>query len=460
MRKRLTALIISFLLFLPFVSSVSAQVEEQSVESSTGVSAPDYIIPPVPRPEPGFLGQDHAYTVVFRGNGEAVVSVRVVFTNRGEEDLTEMSLRVPRVNPSQISVYQVIREPRCIRYKPREIDPVTRLYKPQECAEYQDPDYYQSYYSGAKYQKAESELDIDTIKVTLPVAVKPNKSGSFFVYFRAMGYAKKNVFGGYKYTFESLKVEDDIRSLRAGIGTDSDLILRGAKGEVSYRFEEPQLAGLEAAGAPAKSVSVDRYISQIGSGRITKSASNLAPLESYEVSGSYAKNRLILFAKEIVIVALIALIILVISGLIIRIIYKKLYLPTKQLKTATPIPQTGQLILVTGGLGFVASILIAGYTVLVIFLGALMSSIITYRYNSVLILFLILISFGVYVLLLFGPGIYLGVKKGIGWGIATMVFTVFWLIGFLVIAILIIFLLGGSGSGGGIIVPLLQSLGV
>ena len=52
----------------------------QEEPASSGVAIPD--IYPLPPTQPGFLGQDHFYTVTFRGNGEAVVALKVALTNK------------------------------------------------------------------------------------------------------------------------------------------------------------------------------------------------------------------------------------------------------------------------------------------------------------------------------------------------------------------------------------------
>src|SRR3989338_11193637 len=83
--------------FVLFSSSLNAQSQDQSSGPTELKLAPDYILPP--QTEPGFLGQDHNYTLVFRGNGEAVVSAKIAFTNKSESPLTELKLRIPRVEP-------------------------------------------------------------------------------------------------------------------------------------------------------------------------------------------------------------------------------------------------------------------------------------------------------------------------------------------------------------------------
>ena len=446
----LTFFLSSFLLF-----SVSGNTLAQEGKAGLGtesIVAPDYY--PVPQPEPGFLGQDHNYTVVFRGNGEAVVSAKIVLTNKGDSSLSDVKLRIPRVDPREVSAYQVIKQKTCIRYEPQVYDPLTRSYRPQICSEYQEPDYYNSYYGDAKYQKAKTEQDIDTLKITLPQGLAPGKSGSFFVYFRGLGYAKKNIFGAYNYTFDTLKAEDSIRNLTIGISTDSDLFLKGVKGEVNYRFEDSamQMAPSGMA-APEKSVALDSYVNQIGQGSITKKASNLAPLESYTVNGSYAKSRLRLYGKEIFYTLLGIIVFFGLLALLLRFAFKKL----GRISTANTTSQkkseqgpTGfslRMLFLTLGTSFLTSIVVIIYTFFVYFVGNYLDNVVGYQYQAFFIIILLIISFVFYALLVFAPAIYIGVKKGVGWGIATLVFSVFWLIIEFTVAFLILVLLFGIGSG-------------
>lgn len=415
-------ILVAFLALCSFVASffLSFEANAQEEPSSSGIAVPE-IIPP--QREPGFLGQDHSYSVTFRGNGEAVVSLKVVLSNKQDSLLTDVSLRIPKVEPREIFVYQVLREPVCIRYL-----------TDNTCVETQEPDYYGYYWSKARYQKAKSEYSGDTLKVTLPQAIAANKSGSFFVYFRAMGYAKKDLFGAYKFTFESFKVEDDIRNLTVGISTDSDLLLRGATGEVQYRFEDAGVS-LKAVGgvAPAESSAIDTFYNQIGYGTLIKTATSLAPLESYSVSSSYAKTRIVLYAKEALIgvglfVGLLAIIIV-----IAKILLKK----SKAKSDASKAPFDSRSLALSLGVSLGSALLIAGYSVLAILAVSFLQKTVGYELQSVLLIFVVVISFAVYALILFAPGIYLGVKKGIGWGMATVFLTVFWMLVFLGIGLLI-----------------------
>jgi len=400
----------------------TASIKAQEEPASSGIAVPDIF--PIPNPEPGFLGQDHSYSVTFRGNGEAVVSLKVVLTNKAESPLKDVSLRIPKVEPSEIFVYQVLREAACIRYL-----------TDNACIETQEPDYYGYYWSKSRYQKAKSEISTDTLRITLPQAIAANKSGSFFVYFRALGYAKKNIFGAYKFSFESFQVEDDIRNLTVGISTDSDLVLRGATGDINYRSEDASTS-LKAVGgiAPAESTAIDTFYNQIGYGSLVKTASSLAPLESYTVSSSYAATRLILYAKEAswgvgIFLGLVFLVVVV-----SRILLRKTNSGQGGVKTFS---FDSKSLILSLGVSFGSAALVSGYSVLAILAVGFLTRNIGYDFQAAATILVVVISFAVYALFLFAPGIYLGVKKGIGWGIATVFLTVFWMLVFLGIGLLI-----------------------
>ena len=419
----------------------NSPVHAQGAQEEPASSGTSLDIFPVPNPEPGFLGQDHSYSVTFRGNGEAVVALKVALTNKGNTELSEISLRVPKVSPQEFFVYQVIKEPSCIRYLTSNV-----------CAEYQEPDYYGYFWSKTKYQKAQSEFSGDTLKITLPQAVSSNKTGGFFVYYRAMGYAKKNLFGAYNFDFETFQVEDDIRNLTIGISTDSDLVLRGATGEVNYRFEDAGTS-LKAVGgvAPAESSAIDSFYNQIGYGSLVKTASSLAPLESYTVSSSYADTRIKLYAKGVIAGVGIFLGILVVALIIVKMIFKKE--GTDGGKTSIAKLDSRNIFLMLG-VSFASSLLIAGYSFLAIVAATLLSRSLGYEFQTVFALLIVVISFAVYALLLFTPGIYLGVKKGIGWGIATIFLTVLWMFIFLGVGVLIYLAVKGSSPYSSPIIPL------
>ncbi len=436
MKKFLALLILPILLFFLAPQSLNAQEVQKSAQGGVSSSS---ILPPSDS-VPGFLGQDHHYSVTFRGNGEAVITARIVVANNGESPLSSINLRVPRIDPKDVIAFQVIRERQCLRYKPAEL---RQTYTPPICDTYQEPDYFQYWYGNAKYQKASVDLHGDTIAVTLPQPVKPSSSGSFILYYRGLGYAKKNLFGSFNFTFETLKVEDRIQTLQVGITTDSDLVLRGAKGKVNYRFDEGTTA-LKSAGAlalPSANAQIDRFAQNIGQGEIIKNATNLQPLDSYSVKGSYAENLVRLYAKEIVITVFVIVAIAAVLILIGKSFLKRVQQPAK---TA---PQSDRMIDIISvvGLPFIAAFLMVAYTVLLVFVNNLFG-LSSYGTGFIFAILIMLISFGVYGLLLITPTLIMGFKRGLVWGLATFGMTIFWLIADGIIIFMIILLLGNSNS--------------
>ncbi|MCX7997214.1 MAG: hypothetical protein N2691_05705, partial [Patescibacteria group bacterium] len=165
------------------------------------------IPPPNPGTDIGLMGQDHAYTVTFRGNGESVVSLRIAFSNTGTKTMEALAIRVPRITPQDIVAFQIKREPQCIRYMPYRYDPSNPYDNPQ-CAEYRKPDYFEPWWDTATYFRSETILKGDKIIIDLPNPVAPNESGSVIVYYRGTGYATRNWTGGWNYVFETATVSD------------------------------------------------------------------------------------------------------------------------------------------------------------------------------------------------------------------------------------------------------------
>lgn len=428
-------------LFTPYVYA-QGNTQENSPKDIQIVD-PGQIIPGT-RPttlQPPFLGEDHNYTVVFRGNGETIVTLKTIFSNLGETPLESINLRMPtKVRPSDIISYQVIRDPICLRYEYQVQFPV--------CEEYQEPDYYKAY-NQAKYQKADFELKGDILSVQLPKSVKPNGQGGIFIYFRAFGYAKKNIFDAYNFTFETLKVDDKIRNLQVGISTDSDFLLKGTRGKVDYRFDENTVSKLESSGAAhgaVESPAFDAFYNQIGRGTVTKTASNLASLESYKVEGSYASSQLKLYAREIVIVLGIILLTLLIGVLAIRSLLKRL---SGEKEEAKPFALYDSKTIVAAVLiSLVSPLLMLGYTVLVVMANRLLVSSYLYGYDLVvvIVIFLVILSICVYAIFLLGPAIFFALKKGWKWGIGEFLLTVFWLAFYIGVITVVLFLIKQTGS--------------
>lgn len=376
-----------------------------------------------------FFGQDHAYSVTFRGNGQAVVFLRVLFSNNGDTPLKTLTLRFPKVDPEGILAYQVLRDKTCLRYdynKPA----VAPAYQ-YPCLEYGESNY-SDYYGTNTYKKAKTSLTTDTLTIELSDSLASQKSGSVLVYFRAFGFAKKNVFGAYDYTFETLKVDDTIRNLRVGISPDSDLYMKGAQGNVDYFKESAPVFESSKAmsvGASFRNTSVDTAMNNIGYGTVNKNASNLMPLDSYKVKGAYADSRLKLYAGTAIASIIVVVMVLLALGFGVLKLFRAL-----NKKSVTPDSlnvnrsYTGINLTISALAGFVSASIITILIFLAYFFTRTMNS---WSYSgdavSVLPVFALLLFVGLVGIFLIFPCIFVGVKRGIWWGLATFVFTLFWL---------------------------------
>lgn len=392
-----------------------------------------------------FFGQDHSYSVTFRGNGQAVVFLRVTFSNNGDTPLKELVLRFPKVEPEGILAYQVLKDNVCLRYDYSK--PATAPSSQYPCLEYGEPNYSDYYYGTNTYKKAKTSLATDTLTIELSDSLASQKSGSVLVYFRAFGFVKKNAFGAYDYTFETLKVDDTIRSLRVGISPDSDLYMKGAQGNIDYFKESaPVLESgkMMAVGGSLRNSLVDTAMNNIGYGTVNKNASNLMPLDSYKVKGSYADSQLKLYAGTIIIAMAVVVVVLLLLGLGVGRLFKAL----NSFKEFNKKPAThiGIDLTVSALAGFVSASIIT----ILIFLAYFFTQVTTsWSYSggamAVLPVFAVLLFVGLVGIFLIFPCILVGVKRGIWWGLATFVFTLFWLfIAFIILGLIFVGLRGSS----------------
>ena len=84
----------SLAVFLVFPALVSSQEPQASPSYIGSDGKPSATLPYTQNP-PNFFGQDHSYSVTFRGNGEAVISLKVIFSNLTDKPLQKLTFRVP-----------------------------------------------------------------------------------------------------------------------------------------------------------------------------------------------------------------------------------------------------------------------------------------------------------------------------------------------------------------------------
>jgi len=403
------------------------------------------IRPPVPNFQT-FLGENQNYSIVFRGNGEAVISFKSVLYNPDAASLSDIKIHFPsNIQPQDFSVFQVIQQPYCIRYRPYP------LLSPQQsgtgdtdqnCEAYQEPDYQNYYNPNTTYQKLTATYSHDTLTFSLFSPIQQNKYGSYFVYFRSFAYTHKNVFGAYEYSFQTPKFETKITSLQTGITTDSDLFLKGLHGKVQYQNTKAfgGMAPMAAAANSIRSPQFDQFYNQIGQGDIIKKASNLQPSETFTVNGVYAESNWKLYGKELGIGLIAVLVSITLLFVCIRLFLRKF---TKKQEKTAGISETTKLFFIAGGLSFLS--------VFFLFLYAIGNFLILYVMRNselaiVLIFFTLFLSFAIFLFLLFAVPIGLAIKKGYLWGIICFGLNIFWMMIFLGITLTLLFIFVPQGT--------------
>lgn len=383
-----------------------------------------------------FFGQNHFYTVIFRGNGEAIIYAKLAITNPDEKPLTEFSFEVPKASPTEIVMYQMKLPQECARYNYN--------YPTSPCLEYRDPGYAQQYYyygysnGQAEYQKIQYTKSGNLYRFTLPTPVEPYKSTAIIVAYAAKGYVSESA-GLYTFNFETLKVPSRIQEVRVAVDVDSDLLLKGKRATVNYG----SLGVARERAASPQSISsrdLDTVVGNIGSyGPIVKEAKNLAPNESFIVKGEYATNWFRLYLGSIVLTLLIVVGIFVGVYFLVKFL-KKRGVERGQLGNGVHQQMTPQmtqgiisiLSITNAWASLLSVVLVVGLTYLLNFLGE--SNLLRFGnidpvFSVVGVIAIILL----YVLIIFGPAVGVATKHGWKSFISILIAEFLWFMVFLIV---------------------------
>jgi len=377
------------------------------------------------------FGQSHYYSVVFRGNGEAVVYAKLVIPNPGDTPLADLSFEVPGAVPTEMAIYQMTVQAPCNRYAP-----MTSGMAIQPCAEYGAPNYDNSYYYGndqAHYAKVDFTNSGNLYKFTLPNPVQANQTTAVVVAYAARGYVKDS-FGLFKFNFETLKVPSRISKLQVAVDVDSDLLLKGKKAAVNYAVPagvSSTSLGLTAGKADISSQQFSNAVSSIGlSGAIIKNASNLSPNESFTVKGEYSASwwRLNLFG--------IVMTIVIIAVIIVGVYFLMWFLKRKNKKTEAVAPKApatmsnNWITLTNAIVSFGSVVLMVAVSRLLPMIASTMNAVYDPTLSTALVLAVVLF----YALAVFAPGIIVATMKR-NWRpfVAILIAEFIWLIIYLIV---------------------------
>lgn len=382
------------------------------------------------------FGQNHFYTVIFRGNGEAITYAKIAITNPDEKPLTEFSFEVPKVSPTEMVIYQMKLPQECLNYNYN--DPA------RPCLQYRDPDYAQQYYyygysnGKAEYQKIQYTKSGNLYKFTLPTPVEPYKSTAIIVAYAAKGYVSEST-GLFKFNFETLKVPSRIQEIRVAVDVDSDLLLKGKKSSVNYNTIGLQSSELSAP-STISGRSLDNVVGKIGSyGPLVKEAKNLSPNESFMVKGEYATSWFRLYLSSIL------LTIFIITAVFVGVYFLARFLKKRggqngqigsgagqQMTSQNPPSSISTLNLTNASVSLLSVVGVVGLTYLLRFL---MESNLLRSFNPdpVFAIIMVITIILMYVLVIIGPAVIIAVKHGWKSFLSILIAEFLWFVIFLVI---------------------------
>lgn len=382
------------------------------------------------------FGQNHFYTVIFRGNGEAITYAKIAITNPDEKSLTEFSFEVPKVSPTEMVIYQMKLPQECQNYNYN--DPS------RPCLQYRDPDYAQQYYyygysnGKAEYQKIQYTKSGNLYKFTLPTPVEPYKSTAIIVAYAAKGYVSESV-GLYKFNFETLKVPSRIQEIRVAVDVDSDLLLKGKKSSVNYNTIGLQSSELSAPSA-ISGRSLDNVVGKIGSyGPLVKEAKNLSPNESFMVKGEYATSWFRLYFSSILLTILIILAVFVGVYFLARFLKRRGGQngqsgsgTNQQMTSQNPQSSISILNLTNASVSLLSVVGVVGLTYLLRFLteSNLLRS---FNPDPVFAIIMVITIILMYVLVIIGPAVIIAIKHGWKSFLSILIAEFLWFVIFLVI---------------------------
>lgn len=394
------------------------------------------------------FGQTHFYTVVFRGNGEAITYAKLAITNSDDAPMTDFSFDIPNVSPTEMTIYQMTLPQECTAPNYKD--------EARPCSAYRDPDYTKRYYPNrydtgeAEYRKIDFTKSGSRYTLTLPTPVQPYKSTAIIVAYAAQGYTSENL-GLYTFNFETIKVASRIQNVTVAVDVDSDLFLKGKKSSVNYGLSTARVSDMGMSQS-VSSPTLDNVVNQIGSyAAIIKEAKNLSSNESFTVKGEYAKSWLRLYITSIIL-----------SIVVVCAVLYGIYFVTKLLKrrnegkeqiiavadvVASPSAQTQvNAFSFTHALaGLVSSSLIVGITAIgTVFdpISILMYAVGREPIAQIVVVIMILL---LYVLSIFGPAIFVAIKHGWKSFLSVLVAELAWFIIFIIVY-LVLFQTGLSSA--------------
>ena len=306
--------------------------------SANGVPI-DSIPPPITYTE----GDSQYYTVVLDGEGEALVSLKLVLQDK---NLSSVYFQIPGKDVRVLNVIQEVETitKTCQQSYTYDYAPTTKTVCEQysdnlkctewdanltcvkyekECLKYAEQcDYYSdsssSYYYSADHAVSDGG-DYAGVTVTLPQPLSSDAVNkvTLIISYKVNDVAEKSL-GVFSYDASTIKIDRDTNNVRVAVNVVDPFVLKGGTPTVDYR-PSPSIGVLGSAAAEKLEASTDYRYNDASeyleyAYGVVETAQALDPMETFHVKGKYATSRLALFKGRITVVSL--LIIAVLIGII------------------------------------------------------------------------------------------------------------------------------------------------
>lgn len=294
------------------------------------------------------LGQTHSYDTQLRGDGSAVVNARLDLTNNEDTAQKVYKYSAASGTLSDILAFQEIQCADLPPYIPLPVpDASTQsaTAAPSETKQTVNGEaaitatdlpecypevnkyttrttesgkatitYYQPDYRSF-YKKITVKQDGNSFTLTLPEELKSSEDTTVVLVYNLTGVAKKHL-GVYNYDFKTLKTNNRVSQSTVAISVDNNYVLEGSADDtINYKTGGTKDIAESLKNGSNLSVSdnsaISSYVGSIGNnGTVTKTATNLAPQETLNVTGRYATNEFLLhWPRTVLRVALVVLLI-------------------------------------------------------------------------------------------------------------------------------------------------------
>lgn len=394
------------------------------------------------------------YVVSFDGEGDAIVSAKLVIDNFTDKRISNIDLELP----GTAKLFKAVLEPYYSPYYGGYVLPEPNLENSDIAPEYRNE------WNAEKIDFSYDFTSTATIlHLTLPHSIEPNSKAAVVLLYKVSRYAEKDLLGTSSFDFKTIidKKASLIQNVRVAVNVQEGLFLKGGTSNVEYKPDFFGSAAVSKMSSAEVSSSYYRdYSSAIeySQGAIVKNAFNLDPFESFHVKGQYSENWLLLFLGDIILW-------IIILG-IIGLIAKKILFPhseeRKEIFDEPKFREKGkdkliqkpvQSIQLNGnngsnsglivGTGFFSALAIIGYW----WFFALIMPMLgwsNYSLTGLLVLMFFLLGIALTLLLLIAPPIYFGKKKGFSTGLWIAISSILWLFALAIISLIIIALLTPS----------------